>query len=227
MKQLPISEVILNDNNPRFIKDLKYKALKKSIDESFEFMKLNPITVDENNVVIGGNMRLRACIDLGWKKVPTDRLTREMTDKMNDELLAKGKTPRTYEEWCKEFVIKDNLSYGEWDWDMISTDYNPMTLDSYGMDLNPALFKDIDDKDTETIDGVTNEKFNDYTIYFTNEEELEIWYGFLKRLKNNFKDSENISQRVLRYIAEVYDDNKISDSKRILKFIQYDVDGDS
>jgi hypothetical protein len=102
-----------------------------------------------------------------------------------------------------------------------------MTLDSFGMDLNPALFKDVDDKDTDTIDGVTNEKFNDYTIYFTNEDELEIWYGFLKRLKNNFKDSENISQRVLRYIAEVYDDNKITDSKRILKFIEFDVDGDS
>lgn len=227
MKQLPINEVKLNDNNPRFIKDLKFKSLKRSIDESSEFMKLNPITVDENNVVIGGNMRLRACLDLGWKKVPTDRLTRDMTDKMNDKLLEKGKMPKTYEEWCKEFVVKDNLSYGEWDWDMLSTDYNPMTLDSYGMDLNPALFKDKDDKDEETIEGVTNEKFNDYTIYFTNEEELEIWYGFLKRLKNNFKDSENISQRVLRYIAEVYEDNKITDSKRILKFIEYDVNGDS
>jgi hypothetical protein len=225
MKLKSISEVKLNDNNPRFIKDLKYKALKKSIDESFEFMKLNPITVDENNIVIGGNMRLRACIELGWKKVPTDRLTREMTDKMNEKLVAKGKLPRTYEEWCKEFVIKDNLSYGEWDYDMLSLDYNPITLDSYGMDLDPALFKDRDDVDNETIDGVTNEKFNDYTIYFSNEEELEIWYGFLKKLKNNFSEHENISERVLRYIAEVYNDNNIKDSQRILKFISYDVNG--
>jgi|13_taG_2_1085334.scaffolds.fasta_scaffold24999_2 hypothetical protein len=227
MKHISINEAKLNDNNPRYIKDLKYKALVKSVDEASEFMKLKPITLDVDYKIIGGNMRYRAMTELGWKKIPVEIFTQDMADKMNDKLIEKGKMPKTYEEWCKEFLIKDNLSYGEWDYDMLSVDYNPMTLDSFGMDLNPALFKDVDDKDTDTIDGVTNEKFNDYTIYFTNEDELEIWYGFLKRLKNNFKDSENISQRVLRYIAEVYDDNKITDSKRILKFIEFDVDGDS
>lgn len=227
MKHISINQATLNPSNPRFIKDLKYKKLVKSIDEASAFTRLKPITLDVNNIIIGGNMRYRAMVELGWKKIPVDILTHEMAEEMNDKLIVKGKPPKTYEEWCKEFLIKDNLSYGDWDYDMLSSDYNPITLDSFGMDLNPALFKDKDDKDTETIDGVTNEKFNDYTLYFTNEDELEIWYGFLKRLKNNFKDSENISQRVLRYIAEVYDDNKITDSKRILKFIEYDVNGDS
>jgi len=225
MKMLPISEVKLNDNNPRFIKDLKYKKLVQSIKESSQFMMLRELVLDENNVIIGGNMRLRACIELRWKKVPTKTFTRVMADKMNDEALAEGRLPKTYEEYCAEFLIKDNLSYGEWDYDQLSVDYNPISLDNMGMDLNPALFKDKDDTDDDTIDGVTNEKFNDYTIYFSNEDELEIWYGFLKKLKNNFKEHENISQRVLSYIAEVYEDNKISDSKRILKFIEYDVNG--
>ena len=225
MKMLPISEVKLNDNNPRFIKDLKYKKLVQSIKESSQFMMLRELVLDENNVIIGGNMRLRACIELRWKKVPTKTFTRVMADKMNDEALAEGRLPKTYEEYCAEFLIKDNLSYGEWDYDQLAVDYNPISLDNMGMDLNPALFKDKDDTDDDTIDGVTNEKFNDYTIYFSNEDELEIWYGFLKKLKNNFKEHENISQRVLSYIAEVYEDNKISDSKRILKFIEYDVNG--
>ncbi len=225
MKMLPINEVKLNDNNPRFIKDLKYKKLVQSIKESSQFMMLREIVLDENNMIIGGNMRLRACIELRWKKVPTKTFTRSMADKMNDEALAEGRLPKTYEEYCAEFLIKDNLSYGEWDYDQLAVDYNPISLDNMGMDLNPALFKDKDDTDDETIDGVTNEKFNDYTVYFSNEDELEIWYGFLKKLKNNFKEHENISQRVLSYIAEVYEDNKISDSKRILKFIEYDVNG--
>ncbi|MDB4459761.1 ParB N-terminal domain-containing protein [Akkermansiaceae bacterium] len=222
---LPINEVKLNDNNPRFIKDLKYKKLVQSIKESSQFMMLRELVLDENNMIIGGNMRLRACIELRWKKVPTKTFTRVMADKMNDEALAEGRLPKTYEEYCAEFLIKDNLSYGEWDYDQLAVDYNPISLDNMGMDLNPALFKDKDDTDDDTIDGVTNEKFNDYTVYFSNEDELEIWYGFLKKLKNNFKEHENISQRVLSYIAEVYEDNKISDSKRILKFIEYDVNG--
>lgn len=225
MKMLPINEVKLNDNNPRFIKDLKYKKLVQSIKESSQFMMLRELVLDENNMIIGGNMRLRACIELRWKKVPTKTFTRVMADKMNDEALAEGRLPKTYEEYCAEFLIKDNLSYGEWDYDQLAVDYNPISLDNMGMDLNPALFKDKDDTDDDTIDGVTNEKFNDYTVYFSNEDELEIWYGFLKKLKNNFKEHENISQRVLSYIAEVYEDNKISDSKRILKFIEYDVNG--
>jgi len=225
MKMLPINEVKLNDNNPRFIKDLKYKKLVQSIKESSQFMMLRELVLDENNMIIGGNMRLRACIELRWKKVPTKTFTRVMADKMNDEALAEGRLPKTYEEYCAEFLIKDNLSYGEWDYDQLAVDYNPISLDNMGMDLNPALFKDKNDTDDDTIDGVTNEKFNDYTVYFSNEDELEIWYGFLKKLKNNFKEHENISQRVLSYIAEVYEDNKISDSKRILKFIEYDVNG--
>jgi len=107
---------------------------------------------------------------------------------------------------------------------MLANEFDLMELDTYGLDLNPTLFNDTDE---ESIKGVTDEKFNDYTIYFTNEQELDIWYEFLKKIRNDFKDQENVSTRILRYIAEVYMDNKMTDSQRILKFIEYDVDGDS
>ena len=64
-----------------------------------------------------------------------------------------------------------------------------------------------------------------YTIYFADEQQMDVWYAFVKKLKNDFKDYENISDRILRYIAEVYDENNMSESERILKFIGQDVDG--
>ena len=117
----------------------------------------------------------------------------------------------------KEFVIKDNLSYGEWEWDTIANEYDVLDLDTWGLELDPSLFNK--EEDTESIKGVTDEKFNDFTIYFSNEEEMDIWYAFLKRLKNKFADHDNVSERVLRYIAEVYDENKMTESQMILKFI--------
>jgi hypothetical protein len=156
--------------------------------------------------VLGGNMRLRACQEAGLEEVPI--------------IVAKDLN----EAKQKEFVVKDNLNYGEWDWDMLANEFDLMELDTYGLDLNPTLFNDTDE---ESIKGVTDEKFNDYTIYFTNEQGLDIWYEFLKKIRNDFKDQENVSTRILRYIAEVYMDNKMTDSQRILKFIEYDVDGDS
>lgn len=151
-------------------------------------------------------MRLRACQEAGLEEVPI--------------IIAKDLN----EAKQKEFVVKDNLNYGEWDWDMLANEFDLMELDTYGLDLNPTLFND---KDEESIKGVTDEKFNDYTIYFTNEQELDIWYEFLKKIRNDFNEQENVSARILRYIAEVYMDNKMTDSQRILKFIEYDLDGDS
>ena len=144
-------------------------------------------------------MRLKACIEAGLKKI--------------DVVVADNWT----EEQKKEFVIKDNLSYGEWEWDTIANEYDVLDLDTWGLELDPSLFNK--EEDTESIKGVTDEKFNDFTIYFSNEKEMDIWYAFLKKLKNKFADYDNVSERVLRYIAEVYDENKMSESKMILKFI--------
>jgi hypothetical protein len=206
IEKINIKQIKPNSGNPRVIKDYKFKKLVRSIQNFPEMLDLRPIVVNEDKVVLGGNMRLRACQEAGLEEVPI--------------IVAKDLN----EAKQKEFVVKDNLNYGEWDWDMLANEFDLMELDTYGLDLNPTLFND---KDEESIKGVTDEKFNDYTIYFTNEQELDIWYEFLKKIRNDFKDQENVSTRILRYIAEVYMDNKMTDSQRILKFIEYDVDGDS
>ena len=206
IENINIKEIKPNSNNPRVIKDYKFKKLVRSIQNFPEMLDLSPIVVNEDKVVLGGNMRLRACQEAGLEEVPI--------------IIAKDLN----EAKQKEFVVKDNLNYGEWDWDMLANEFDLMELDTYGLDLNPTLFND---KDEESIKGVTDEKFNDYTIYFTNEQELDIWYEFLKKIRNDFNEQENVSARILRYIAEVYMDNKMTDSQRILKFIEYDVDGDS
>jgi hypothetical protein len=206
IEKINIKQIKPNSGNPRVIKDYKFKKLVRSIQNFPEMLDLRPIVVNEDKVVLGGNMRLRACQEAGLEEVPI--------------IVAKDLN----EAKQKEFVVKDNLNYGEWDWDMLANEFDLMELDTYGLDLNPTLFND---KDEESIKGVTDEKFNDYTIYFTNEQELDIWYEFLKKIRNDFKDQENVSTRILRYIAEVYMDNKMTDSQRILKFIEYDVDGNS
>ncbi|QDP66235.1 MAG: hypothetical protein Unbinned805contig1001_6 [Prokaryotic dsDNA virus sp.] len=164
-----------------------------------------PLIVDENNVVLGGNMRLKAFTELGYKEV--------WVDDMKD----------WSEEQKQEFVIADNVNFGEWDYDLLANQYDVVDLDTMGVELDPNMFG-VDDDDS--VKDAENVKFNDYTIYFANEEQMDIWYGFMKKLKNKFKDHENISSRILMYIAEVYDENKMSESELVLKFVEQEVDGE-
>jgi hypothetical protein len=218
-----IDKLKQNKNNPRFIKDLKFKKLVDSIRQSPTFMILNPIKVDEKMVILGGNMRHRACKHLGWKDVPYEVFTKEMAEINNEERKKIGLPKETYAKQCAELVVKDNIGYGEWDYDILTSHYDALELDKMGMDLDPNMFKVEVDKEAyeESIDT----KFNDYTLYFGNEKEMDIWYAFLKKLKNRFEGYDNVSERVLKYIASVYEDNKMKESKLILKFIEGDIDG--
>ena len=116
-KQIKIQEVKTNPNNPRIIKDDKFKKLVKSIKEFPEMLKLRPVVVDENMVILGGNMRHRACIEAGLKEVWVE--------------VANGLT----EEQKQEFIIKDNASFGEWEWDMLSNEWNTVDLENWGIDV--------------------------------------------------------------------------------------------
>lgn len=122
--KLKISELQFNENNPRIIKDSKFKKLVQSIKDFPEMLELRPVVVDENNIIIGGNMRTRACIELGIKEVPVK--------------YAKGLTP----EQKNEFIIKDNASFGIWEWDKLSNEWNTTELDNWGVDI----WQNIDDK---------------------------------------------------------------------------------
>jgi hypothetical protein len=122
IQKVKINKVKSNPGNPRVIRDDKFSKLKKSLEEFPEMLELRPIVVDENNVILGGNMRYRACQDLKLKEV--------YIIKAND-LTEKQK---------KEFVIKDNVGFGEWDWDILGNEWQTNELEEWGMDVwNPDL----------------------------------------------------------------------------------------
>jgi len=112
-----INEIKPNPNNPRLIKDHKFKQLVKSIQDFPQMLELRPIVIDENNMVLGGNMRLKACIEAGLKDVPVKQ--------------AKDLT----EEQKKEFIVKDNVGYGEWDWDDLANNWDVEELTEWGLDI--------------------------------------------------------------------------------------------
>jgi ParB-like chromosome segregation protein Spo0J len=115
-----ISKLKQNPNNPRFIRDEKFAQLVASLKALPKMMELRPIIVDDNNIVQGGNMRLKALKELGYKEIP-DTWIKQAKDFTADEL--------------KEFIIKDNVGYGEWDWDMIANEWNAEEVTEWGLDI--------------------------------------------------------------------------------------------
>ena len=117
IRSFKISEVKSNPNNPRIIKDDKFRKLVKSIQEFPKMLEIRPIVVNADMIVLGGNMRLKACKEAGLKEVPiifADDLT---------------------EEEQKQFIIKDNVGFGEWDWDMIANEWDAIELQEWGFDI--------------------------------------------------------------------------------------------
>ena len=115
--KLKINELKPNESNPRIIKEAKFKKLVKSIQDFPEMLELRPIILDENNVILGGNMRYKACVAAGLKEVTVK--------------IAKGLT----EEQKEEFIVKDNVGFGEWDWDILGNEWNNEKLGEWGMDV--------------------------------------------------------------------------------------------
>ena len=116
VKVVKITEIKANPNNPRILKDDKFKKLVTSIEKFPEMADVRPIVVNMDMVVIGGNMRLRAMKEVGWKEAPV-----QMVD--------------WTEEQQKEFIIKDNLGYGEWDWDDLANNWDEQELTDWGLDI--------------------------------------------------------------------------------------------
>lgn len=124
-KIVNIKEVKPNPNNPRIIKDDKFKKLVNSILEFPKMLEIRPIVVNDDMIVLGGNMRLKACKEAGLKEVPI--------------IMASDLT----EDEQKQFIIKDNVSGGEWDWDMLANEWNIEELDAWGLDV-PDFRKEIE-----------------------------------------------------------------------------------
>jgi hypothetical protein len=117
IRSVKLSEIKSNPNNPRIIKDDKFRKLVNSIQEFPKMLEIRPIVVNSDMIVLGGNMRLKACKEAGLKEVPiifADDLT---------------------EDEQKQFIIKDNVGFGEWDWDMIANEWDAIELQEWGFDI--------------------------------------------------------------------------------------------
>lgn len=117
IQNVPINTVKANPNNPRIIKDDKFAKLVKSINEFPQMLKLRPIVVNDDMVVLGGNMRLKACKEAGLKEVPIIKAS-ELTEQQQ-----------------KEFILKDNVGYGEWDWSDLANNWDSEQLEEWGLDI--------------------------------------------------------------------------------------------
>jgi hypothetical protein len=129
--QSPIGQVKTNPNNPRIIKDDKYSKLVKSIKEFPQMLQLRPIVVNDDMIVLGGNMRLKACKEAGLKEVPIIKAS-ELT-----------------EDQQREFIIKDNVGFGEWDWQSLQADWDLEKLDEWGMDIPDFAEKELEAKEDD------------------------------------------------------------------------------
>ena len=116
-QEIDIKKIKLNPSNPRTIKDENFKKLVKSITDFPQMLNIRPIVVNKDMIILGGNMRYKACVEAGIKKIPV--------------IIADDLTP----EQEREFLIKDNISGGDWDYDLLKNDWDIQQLTDWGMDV--------------------------------------------------------------------------------------------
>lgn len=153
IERVPISEIKINESNPRTIQEEKFEILKNSLESFPEMLEARPVVIDPEGVILGGNMRFRAAKEIGMKEIPIIRATWD-------------------EARRKEFIIKDNLSHGSWDWSMLANEWESGDLESWGLDVwNPEV--DLDDffEEKEEDQG---SKGNKIILEFSDEDHARV-----------------------------------------------------
>lgn len=160
-----ITEIKLNNKNPRYIKDDKFELLKKSISEFPKMMELRPIIIDDNNIILAGNMRFRALKELKFKDIPKNWIK---------------KASELTEDEKKRFIITDNNSFGSWDMDILANEWDLKELKQWGTDL-----PDFNNDEIENIEIDLSEKINNQLrieIICENEQiQQNLYSEFLQR----------------------------------------------
>lgn len=133
LQKIPIDNIFSNPVNPRVIKDIKFKKLVKSIKDFPEMLKLRPIIVNKEMGILGGNMRYKACKQLGLKEVYIIK-----ADNLTDNQI-------------EQFIIKDNVGFGEWDWDILANSWDMESLEDWGLDLPISMNEELEDISDDII----------------------------------------------------------------------------
>jgi DNA modification methylase len=124
IKKIPLAQIKPNPSNPRTIRDDKFKKLVQSLLSFPDMARVRPIVVNKDMVILGGNMRYKAMQEAGWSECHV-----EVVDWPEDQQ--------------KEFIIKDNVGFGDWDWDELTSDWNAVDLEAWGLDV-PVFDKDAE-----------------------------------------------------------------------------------
>lgn len=153
-QKIKISDIKTNPDNPRVIRDEHYKKLVKSITEFPQMLELRPLVVDENLMVLGGNMRLRAAKEAGMKELPVLKAS-ELTDEQKNR-----------------FIIADNLSFGEWDFDKLANEWDAEQLNSWGLDVPIEPEPDSETEESAGSKAIVTISFDDLMDAVTIVNEL-------------------------------------------------------
>jgi ParB-like chromosome segregation protein Spo0J len=164
---MKLKEIKPNPNNPRVLRDDKFQKLKQSITEFPKMLSLRPMVIDENNVVLGGNMRLRALQELGFNDI--------------DEAWVKRSSDLTEEE-KKRFIIADNVAFGEWDWDTLANDWEVVDLEAWGLDI--PQFDTVEEQEMEDLSDKIKSMFK-IEVICKDEQEQEKTYN--KLIEQNYE----------------------------------------
>lgn len=132
-----INEIHPNEANPRTIRDSKFKQLVKSIREFPDMTMVRPLIINQDNMILGGTMRYLAMKELGFETIPCQKVDWD-------------------EAKQQEFIIKDNLNFGDWDWDALANDFNSDDLEDWGLEL-PKVIEEVDEEPTIDTQKITLE----------------------------------------------------------------------
>jgi len=180
-----LSTLKLNPNNPRIIKDHRFRALCKSLSEFSKGMELKPIIVDDTNMILAGNMRYRALQELGHKEVPASWVRK--ADQLTD--IEK-----------KRFVLIDNEAFGETDFEILANEWDLELATDWGISI-PGFGGTLEEH-AERQERVNNEILQ-YNIVFNDQSEYERFIAWVRKLKNATSDPDaTISQLILEAIGE-------------------------
>ena len=155
---MKLSEIKANPNNPRIIKDDKFKKLVKSIKEFPKMMALRPMVVNQDNIVLGGNLRLKALKELGYTEVP-DEWVKRAKDLTEDEV--------------RRFIIADNVGFGEHDWEMLANEWDSGELEDWGLDAWQNI-DDIETSDEFSLPDGDKEPFQQMTFTLADAQAEQI-----------------------------------------------------
>jgi hypothetical protein len=193
IKKVKITEIKPNPNNPRIIKDDKFRKLVKSIQEFPDMLKVRPIVVNEDMVVLGGNMRLKAIREAGLKEIDIEIVNWD-------------------EQKQKEFIIKDNVGFGEWDWDDLANNWDESELNDWALDVwvnketdDLLAFEESTEEETAKAPKITDEGYSLFEIIMLHENKVHL-FDILNKVKKEFLFEK--TEDALMEIIRVYENKK-------------------